>query len=296
MSLINEALKRSESDKLRNSSPYFNNLTLMMPEGDDVPPPARPTLAEPRRPRRPTSRLLILALAATACFGVWYFWGRSTGQVGPAIASGESAQEVERPMTPAQMKAAADRSAPDPSLNSDNTDSRAGAKAGAKGGAKGGAKDGIASGNAKDAFTAAMQKLQQARQHEQAEQADESADQAPAEPQQGDSPSPPTTAPPHPGQTAPAAPSAAPATPPAAAAPVAAPAAAPAKPTTEPSDALEAAKLRVTAIMRGPGGNVALINGGLYREGQTIQGATIVNIGQYEVELTANGKRFTIRI
>ena len=39
MSLINEALKRSESDKLRNSSPYFNNLTVMMPEGDDVPPP-----------------------------------------------------------------------------------------------------------------------------------------------------------------------------------------------------------------------------------------------------------------
>ena len=48
--------------------------------------------------------------------------------------------------------------------------------------------------------------------------------------------------------------------------------------------------------MRGSDGNVALINGGLYREGQTIQGALIVKIGQYEVELTANGKRFTIRI
>ncbi len=294
MSLINEALKRSESDKLRNSSPYFNNLTVMMPEGDDVPPPARPTVEEPRRPRRPTSRLLMLALVATACFAAWYFWGRSTGQVGPASASGESMQDVEKPMTPAQMQAAAERSAPDPSLNGHNTDSQARDNAAAKGGTKGG----IVASNVKDAFTAAMRKLQEARQNERADesaglakagpQADETGQPSPARPQQGDSATPPATDPAQPGEPPSAPPSAAPAAPPATTAP--------AKPAPEPSDNLDPSKLRVTAIMRGPGGNVALINGGLYREGQTIQGALVVKIGQYEVELTANGKRFTIRI
>ena len=317
MSLINEALKRSESDKLRNSSPYFNNLTLMMPEGDDVPPPKRPTFEGPRRPRRPTSRLLILALVATACLAAWHFWGRSTGQVGPASASGKvtQEQEEEKPLTPAQMKAMAERSAPDPSLNRHNTDSQAGAHAGARAGAKGA----IAAGNARDAFTAAMRKLQQAREND---QPDESADPAEAGPQpasrsdpltsggtpirfphpaapqatqaddteqpsparQADGATPPATAPAEAGEP-PSAPSSA------------APAAPSARPAPEPADAPDASKLRVTAIMRGPDGNVALINGGLYREGQTIRGALIVKIGQYEVELTtANGKRFTIRI
>jgi len=282
MSLINEALKRSESDKLRNSSPYFNNLTVMMPEGDEVPPPPRPTFEGPRPPRRPTSRLLILALAATACFGTWYFWGRSTGQVGPASASGEATQEVEKPMTPAQMKAAAERSAPDASLDRHNTDSQARENAAAKAGAKGG----IAASNAEDAFKAAMRQLQQARQHGQPEesagqaeaagQAAETGQPSPAQPRQGDPATAPATAPAQPGATPPAA--------------------TPAKPAPGPSDDPDPSKLRVTAIMRGPDGNVALINGGLYREGQTIHGALIVKIGQYEVELTANGKQFTIRI
>jgi hypothetical protein len=315
MSLINEALKRSESDKLRNSSPYFNNLTLMMPEGDEVPPPQRPTFEEPRGPRRPTSRLLIFALVATACFAAWHFWGRSTGRVGPEIASGKATQEQEeeKPLTPAQMKAMVERSAPDPSLNKHNTDSQAGANAGARAGARGG----IAGGNARDAFAAAMRKLQQARQDGQSEesadpaeagpqsasrsdpltsggapirfrhptapqapQADDIAQPSPAWPPQADGATPPATAPAETGKP----PSAQP------------PAAQPAKPAPAPADVPDASKLRVTAIMRGPDGNVALINGGLYREGQTIQGALIVKIGQYEVELTANGKRFTIRI
>jgi hypothetical protein len=286
MSLINEAIKRSESDKLRNSSPYFNNLTLLMPEGDDVPAPARPTFEEPRGPRRPTSRLLVLALVATACFAAWYSWGRSTGQVGPASASGKATQEVEKPLTHAQMKAAAERSAPDPSLNRHNTDSQAHANAGAKAGANGS----IAGGNDEDAFTAAMRKLQQARQKD---QADEPSDQAEAGPRQADGATPPATAPAEASEPPSAPSSAVPAAPPPPAPPAGT---APAKPAPEPSDTLDVSKLRVTAIMRGPEGNVALINGGLYREGQTIQGALIVTIGQYEVELTANGKRFTIRI
>lgn len=288
MSLINEALKRSESDKLRNSSPYFDNLTVMMPEGDDVPPPPRPTFEKPRPPRRPTSRLLILALAATACLGAWYFLGRSTGQVGPAIASGDVAQEVEKPMTPAQMKAAAERSAPDASLDRHNTDSRSGDSAAAKGGVKGG----ITASNVDDAFKAAMRKLQQARQQEQPEessgQADEVTSPAKAQDEATETPSAPSNAAP---TATPAAPS--PAATPAKPAPTKP---APTKPAPDTSDDPDPSKLRVTAIMRGPDGNVALINGGLYREGQTIQGATIVKIGQYEVELTANGKRFTIRI
>jgi hypothetical protein len=286
MSLINEALKRSESDKLRNSSPYFDNLTVMMPDGDDVPPPPRPTFVKPRPPRRPTSRLLVLALAATACLGAWYFWGRSTGQVGPASASGDVAQEIQRPLTPAQMKAAAERSAPDASLDRHNTDSRAGDNAATKGGAKGG----ITANNVEDAFTAAMRKLQQARQQEQPEESAGQAGEATSPVKTPSAPSIATPAAPAPAAT-PAAPS-----PAAAPAKPAAPAAAPAKPAPETSDDPDPSKLRVTAIMRGPDGNVALINGGLYREGQTIQGATIVKIGQYEVELTANGKQFTIRI
>jgi len=281
MSLINEALKRSESDKLRNSSPYFNNPTLMMPEGDGVSAPARPTFEEPRGPRRPTSRLLVFALVATACFGAWYSWGRSSGQVGPANASGEATQEVEKNLTHAQMKAAAERSAPNPSLNRHNTDSQAHANAGANAGANGS----IAGGNGGDAFTAAMRKLQQARQKD---QPDEPSDQAEAGQQQADGATPPATAPTEASEPTSAPSSAAPPAPPAETAP--------AKPAPEPSDALDVSKLRVTAIMRSPDGNVALINGGLYRQGQTIQGALIVKIGQYEVELTANGKRFTIRM
>ena len=292
MSLINKALKRSESDKLRNSSPYFNNLTLLMPDGDNVPAPPRPTFEEPRGPRRPTSRLLVFALVAMACFAAWYSWGRSTGQVGPANASGEAAEQVEKPLTHAQMKAAAERSAPDPSLNRHNTDSQAHANAGAKAGANGS----IAGGNDEDAFTAAMRKIQQARQKE---QHNESSDQAeagqpsPAGPRQADGATPPATAPAEASEPTSAPSSAVPAAPPPPAPPAGT---APAKPAPEPSDALDVSKLRVTAIMRGSDGNVALINGGLYREGQTIQGALIVKIGQYEVELTASGKRFTIRI
>ena len=281
MSLINEALKRSESDKLRNSSPYFNNLTLMMPEGDEVPPPARPTFEGPRPPRRPTSRLLIVALAATACFAAWYFLGRSTGQVGPASASGQADQEADKPLTLDQMKAAAERSAPDASLNRNNTDSQARGNAAVKAGIKGD----IGASNAEDAFTTAMLKLRQARP---SEQAGESADPGEAMPRQADGATQPATAPAQASEPPPAQPGPAPATQPSAAGP--------AKPAPDPSDAPDASKLRVTAIMRGPDGNVALINGGLYREGQTIQGALIVRIGQYEVELTANGKRFTIRI
>ena len=44
MSLINEALKRAEEDKLRHSSPFFNNLTVLPPAEEEIsaPPPVVP--------------------------------------------------------------------------------------------------------------------------------------------------------------------------------------------------------------------------------------------------------------
>lgn len=290
MSLINDALKRSESDKRRNSSPYFDNLTIMMPDGDDeTPPPPRPTFKARRHEKPPTSRLLILALVATAAFGGWYLWSRWTGHVGPQDASADALGKVDKPLTPEQMRVVADRVAPDPTLNEHNTDSLAGAKADDK------AKN--AKPKAEDAFTAAMRKLQQTRhqtktnrppplhseplmsggkpiqfRHANPQEGSKARDvqwPAPARMKPVEPKAPPTTAPAETSE------------PPAA---------------TEPPAAQEAHKLRVTAIMQGPDGNMALINGSLYREGQTVKGATIVKIRQYEVELVADGKRFTIRI
>lgn len=300
MSLINEALKRSESDKRRNSSPYFDNLTVMRPDDDDeVPPPPRPTFEARPHEKRPTSRLLILALVAMVAFGGWYLWSRSTGHVGPQDASADASAEADKPLTPEQMRAAAERAAPDSTLNKHNTDSLAGAKAK------------TAKPKAGDAFTAAMRQLEQARQKAEANQPTPLHSEPltsggkpikfrHAKPPEGSKPrdvqwpasarmkpvkpkAPPTTAPAETHEP-PAAPDADTDTAPTA------------KPAPEPAAPHEASKLRVTAIMRGPDGNMALINGSLYREGQTVKGATIVRIGQYEVELVADGRRFTIRI
>jgi len=197
--------------------------------------------------------------------------------------------------------------APDPTLNRHNTDSQAGKKTDDP--AK------LAKDKNQDVFTAAMRQLERAREDEEA-QAPQAGELPPlksepltsggkpikfrrAMPPEGSKPrdvqwpasasrkptarkAPPTTAP------------AEPADPPAP--PDAEVDKAVAKPAPRPAVPREAAKLRVTAIMRGPDGNVAIINGGLYRKGQTVKGATIVRIGQYEVELVADGKRFTIRI
>lgn len=300
MSLINEALKRSDSDKRRNSSPYFDNLTVMRPDDDDeMPPPPRPRSKVSRHEKRPTSRLLIMALVTVVAFGGWYLWSRSTGHIGPQDASAEA----DKQLTPEQMRAAAERVSPDSTLNKSNTDSLAGAKT-----------DNDVNAKPEDAFTAAMRQLEQARRQAETDEANQppSPHSEPltsggrpikfrhARPPQGSKPQevqwppsaeintvkpkiPPTAAPaPAPAKTAePDTDTDAGSTP---------------EPAPKPVAPHEASKLRVTAIMRGPDGNMALINGSLYREGQTIKGATIVKIGQYEVELVADGKRFTIRI
>ena len=302
MSLINEALKRSESDKRRNSSPYFDNLTVMRPDDDDeVPPPPRPTFQTRRQEKPPVSRLLILGLVAAVACGGWYIWSRSTGQVGPDEASANALAEPDKPPTVEQMRAAAERVAPDPTLNRHNTDSHAGNKTDDR--AK------LAKDKSLDPFTAAMRQLERA-----GEKGTETGELSPmtsepltsggrpikfrhARPPESSKPrdvhwpasarmkptkskAPPTTAPVE-TTDPPASPDAD--------TDVAKPAPKPPTPPKTPS-------LRVTAIMRGPDGNVAIINGGLYRKGQTVKGATIVRIGQYDVELVADGKRFTIRI
>jgi len=313
MSLINEALKRSESDKARNQSPYFDNLTVLMPDGDDeTPPPPRPTFTAPQPPRPPrkTSRALIYALVGSmALLGV-FFWARSTGEAGPGDAAAEPPDEPARPLTDGQMAAGARRTPPDASLNRHNTDSQAGANGQAgPGQAKPALR--IRSDSAADAFTMAMRKLREARLAEQARDAniatsDGSSGAGGSTPltsggkpiafrpagaaggisrDSDEGPAPTVPAEPaetsEPTETKP-------------------PASAPAKPTETPeparTDGLDTSTLRVTAILRGSQGNVALINGGLYREGQTIQGATIVRIGAYDVELTYKGKKYTIRI
>jgi len=308
MSLINEALKRSESDKRRNSSPYFDNLTVMMPDNDDeVPPPPRPRFEPRRNEKPPVSKLLILGLVATMAFGGWYAWSRSSGQVGPDEASADALAKPDKPQTVEQMRAAAKRVAPDPTLNSHNTDSHAGTKTSDRAT--------LATDKNQDAFTAAMRQLERARKNDQAQtvKADELSPMVsepltsggrpikfrPARPLEGSQPRDvrlPATASKKPAE--PKAPS--PTTPVEPADPPAPPASDAdtdtARPVPKPATPHAASKLRLTAIMRGPDGNVAIINGGLYRKGQTVKGATIVRIGQYEVELIADGKRFTIRI
>lgn len=52
--------------------------------------------------------------------------------------------------------------------------------------------------------------------------------------------------------------------------------------------------LRLTAIMEGPDGKVAVINGEPMRVGQKIMGAAITDIGRYHVELEGDGRHITV--
>jgi hypothetical protein len=73
------------------------------------------------------------------------------------------------------------------------------------------------------------------------------------------------------------------------------------KPKTGSASKLSAAKAetsryKLSAIGRGPEGNVALINESVVQEGQTILDAKVVKIGPNYVELETAGTRFTIRL
>lgn len=56
------------------------------------------------------------------------------------------------------------------------------------------------------------------------------------------------------------------------------------------------AKFVVSAIMLGDDGGTAIINGKFVSLGQTIDGAKVIKIDHYSVELEASGHRFSIRM
>jgi hypothetical protein len=53
---------------------------------------------------------------------------------------------------------------------------------------------------------------------------------------------------------------------------------------------------RLSAIMRGPQGATAIINGKFVRVGASVDGANLVDLGTHTAELEINGQRFTIRM
>ncbi|GAG45486.1 unnamed protein product [marine sediment metagenome] len=59
---------------------------------------------------------------------------------------------------------------------------------------------------------------------------------------------------------------------------------------------LSAAGIKVSGIMRGLGGPVAIINNRFIAVGKTIGKAKVVRIGQFSVELEIDGERFLIGV
>ena len=68
------------------------------------------------------------------------------------------------------------------------------------------------------------------------------------------------------------------------------PAQAPAKPQLKASD------FKLSAILHGPNGATAIINGQFLQIGSMIEEATIVSIGQHKVILDADGRRITLQM
>ena len=257
MSLINEALKRAEIDKTRNASPYFNNLTVLTPAEDDVPPPPRPVIDLPRPKRRTSTMgllggvLVLVGLVGTGF--VWYRW--------PSGAPPKRVRAANRaPAAPAALPAAAPGRSEPAALNA----------------------------KARQASTQTLAKLRSL---------DSTGE--PPESETGSQPAP-TSRPVEPGQAPASDPR--PTTKPAGAVAstsvrAAKPAAAPPAPTKAPAPPpVDPSRFRLNAIVRGPDGNAALINGKLLHEGQTVLGATIRKIGRYHVDLELSGRRFTIRM
>jgi len=61
-----------------------------------------------------------------------------------------------------------------------------------------------------------------------------------------------------------------------------------------PQTEAQAASFRLTGVMRGPDGAVAIINGRFVKLGDSIGGAKVVRIGKYEVELQRGQEQFKI--
>jgi len=60
--------------------------------------------------------------------------------------------------------------------------------------------------------------------------------------------------------------------------------------------ALRQGKFKLSAIMQGPYGATAIINGVFLKEGMTLDGAKVLKIGEYTVELELEGRKFVIQM
>ena len=267
MSLINEALKRAEADKVRNSSPYFDNLTVLTPVGDGPPPPPLPPIRQPRKRGVPVMGALGGVLIAVGLLGAGYVWYRSPDRGGPRPAG--AANPSVSPAGHSAGSAAAQQPAPPREVASASRPGGAGEDGGP-----------------------ALARTPQETQYrdlpdEHAAVGGPTATSAPAaQPKAGPTTEPASAPAPAPAGRKPGRPKSA--QPPAAAKPAVVRASVP--------SAAQQRKFRLSAIMRGPEGNCALINGNLFQEGQTVLGAKILSIGRYHVELESAGQRFTIRM
>jgi len=80
----------------------------------------------------------------------------------------------------------------------------------------------------------------------------------------------------------------------AAAAPSPKAAAQPAAPSPPPP--LDESKFKLSGVMMGPGGATAIINGQSVTQGETVDGAKVIRVSQHSVDLEVNGRRLTIRM
>lgn len=259
MSLINEALKRAETDKLRNS-PYFNNLTVLPPvdaADDEFPPPPRPAFHEPRRRGLPVVSAIAGAMIFAGLIGGGYVYLRLRGQTAPQTVV------AAKPPTPAALPKGA-AAAPTPRE---------------------------VSPPAELAFARTLASVQYYQPPP------KPTAPPPAAPAAAEAPAVPATpqAPPAPAANPPAA--AAGPVKPAAARPVQPAPTTAVRPPRQASSADAARRrFRLSAVMSGPAGHAALINGELLREGQTIEGAEVLHIGPHHAELELDGQRFTVRL
>jgi len=66
------------------------------------------------------------------------------------------------------------------------------------------------------------------------------------------------------------------------------------EPPPPPLPPVDTSNLKISSIMNGPNGGLAIINGRPVREGETVAGAKVVRIGSRTVEVEINGRRATV--
>ncbi len=66
--------------------------------------------------------------------------------------------------------------------------------------------------------------------------------------------------------------------------------------SARPAGATNAPAFRISGIMGGANGNIAIINGRPVSRGQTVNGARVLSVGRREVEMEKDGRRFTVRM